>query len=371
MSNKGWGQTDLPTGERGGTGAWLDDNTANLMSPDFFGETRKSYIKSYVGTAYGLGSGVGTFDTVSYCNSIYYPSGNVWVVARNSTSRVIRYSTNNGTSWTDYTIAGSGGFDTLEYMNGIFIARFDGTVAYSTTGTTWFNYSSSDYSGTNAPGVYVGSNYVFAHGNAISYGAFLDIGRTRISLSSVTTATVKDMCYDGTAYFVCFQQGSSAPIVAKSTNLTSWSSAFTTVASQIQTIAFNPQTNIYLVGGGGQLFKSTNGTSWSSVSGHGFTSLMRIRAFGPFFIAVGADGIHFSVDGETWYLLNANTTGKNGLNVSPDGSFLTGAGNSGLYFNIGSKEEIWKNAPLKVFNGTNWEFKPLKRWNGSAWVEDN
>ena len=40
-------QMDLPRGERGATGAWLEDNVATILEDEFFGWQETSHVKYF------------------------------------------------------------------------------------------------------------------------------------------------------------------------------------------------------------------------------------------------------------------------------------------------------------------------------------
>jgi hypothetical protein len=105
-----------------------------------------------------------------------------------------------------------------------------------------------------------------------------------------------DICWSG--MFVAVGQGVSGEDVATSTDGMIWN--FSTVTSGIGLTTCS-NGSVFLVSSASNIFYSTNGVSWSSVTSP-FTTMIKLNFVYDKFIALGDNSIAYSFDAQNWYV---------------------------------------------------------------------
>jgi hypothetical protein len=200
------------------------------------------------------------------------------------------------------------GIYSIAYGSNRFVAGGNGSIAYSTNGTSWT--ASTGNSNFRVNGITYGTQFI-----AVGYyysGGIINYSTDGTSWNNVTdttfgTSDINDVAYGGGRYVAVGEDGK----IAYSTNGTSWiaitNSTFGT--SNIYGITYGAG-KFTAVGAGGKMAYSTNGTTWTAVTASTFTSTVYGITYGGAsgkekFIAVGNAGIGsyqiaYSTDGVTW-----------------------------------------------------------------------
>lgn len=241
-------------------------------------------------------------DHVAYGNGSFVVAGTGNNPALGNANTLL--SSANGNSWVS---RGSGVFYGLGFVNDRFIAvGHDGTILTSTDGSTWKDVS--------LPGI--GSLYGVAYGNC----RYVITGTTNNGVALVSyngknwkAVTVSDSQLApfgfyrvafGNGIFVTVGNGYDSnwhPIVFTSTDGETWAKRNPpSGAMSLQNIAFG---NGLFVAGGGGIYVSTDGNTWSQVSTASVGSITYSQ--NTFFTAGNYDGkLYTSTDGYSWQAKN-------------------------------------------------------------------
>jgi len=200
------------------------------------------------------------------------------------------------------------GIYSVTYGNNRFVAGGNGSMAYSTNGTTWTG--STGNSNMIVYGITYGSQFV-AVGNNNSAGV-INYSTDGSSWNNVidttfTTSRINDVTYGGGRYVAVGGSIDDNGQMAYSTNGTSWTAVTNTTfgTSYINGIAYGAN-KFVAVGSNGKMAYSTNGTTWTAVTDSKFsTSTIYGITYGGSsgkekFVAVGENNIAYSTDGITW-----------------------------------------------------------------------
>lgn len=226
-----------------------------------------------------------------------YNDGSGKVVSTNAsatTSNALQYSTNNGVTWTVRTVASSAYLSTVFWGNGTWVAG------------TWLQTSTN----------------IFTSTDAITWTA-----RTL-----PVAITVYDITYDGSKFIITNGNGRS---VYYSTNAITWSAA--TTPSQMGFT--NPRTFKYLnrnyvwidVTQGTTIAYSTDATTWNtaSVGTQSVQPLAAIYGGGYYVLGAGGGNLYVSTNLSTW-------TTRTSANTGDTGTITSVAYGNNLYITVGS-----------------------------------
>lgn len=295
-----------------------------------------------------------------YGMSIAYGAGVYVLVCNDGTT----YSSTNLTTWTARTNSGTGsaGWNYVTFGNGAFVSvqgfSTSGTsVGYSTDGITWSQkaVTSSRYFKViyaNSLFVTVGINICLTSPNGITWtsrtvpnstwndvaygasGGFVAVqstsGNVALNSSAGTTwnsvplnaggTSFMDVCY-GTA--LGYMAVTSTGIPSISTDGQTWTQK--TTLTSLNSVACTPSGSIYVgysTGGGGTLYSTTDGVTWTSRFATNGTAL-RVRWCNDKFIAISyyssqpvGNRVYWSYDGIKWNWADSGTVNSDGVNTN-------------------------------------------------------
>lgn len=370
---------DLPKGERGATGAWLEENVSAILSDEFFNWPEVSHIKAYkagkIDAGYAerpIATNNSWFSTNPFSQAL--KRGNTVVASQDNTpsgtSRMM-YSNDRGATWS-YSDSQLDTITGLFFVNNTYVAlrSSDIQLSYSTDLLTWNSTLSNVYGGAKS--------IIYAiNGFCIVNPTFINIGRVAItdngSLANPPSGMteINDLYNDGTRYIICGQASSNTILATISGALVSGGNSWVSAISgtgNLKSIAHSTTLPLYLCAGGSDLYSSTNGTTWSVVSGHGMTGVEKVFWHNGGFTAFGSSGVYRSTNGTSWTLVSTIVL-KTG-SVDQLTGVLSGINDNDDFYEYDgrSSTEAWQYAPLKYWDGSEWKTRYLKRWNGSEWV---
>ena len=217
----------------------------------------------------------------------------------------------NGANWSAATSPTNNSLQAVAGTTGHFVAvGQNGTLLHSTDAATWTIVAApSGYASTQFNGVvYLNNQFVVvgANGSVLS-----SPDGTAGSWTAHVTGNgdwLHTVAYDGTNYVVATDGNS----VYVSSDLTSWSFHPLPVNTPLFALTYNGVDTFVAVGGGGEIWSSTNTTNWTSrgATGGAYRMIDLTTLPNGNFLAVGSSGLTaVSADGVSWvrsHLPNSN-----------------------------------------------------------------
>lgn len=229
-------------------------------------------------------------------NSVAWSPTNGYVAVGDASSA---YVSSNGVTWTRRSMAASGNAAGVTSAGGAFVAVGGLNVQTSATGSTWNAISPAP--ATKPLSAIAYSSTLPLYVAVAGEGKYLTSpdGITWTERTSPVNTNLNSVTW-GNGQFVIVGAGG---VMLVSSNGTSWtsrgSSAFT---GNLNSVAWADSQSMYVAVGAGAIFTSTTGTSWTArTSPVSSTVLYGVGNTGRFVTAVGANGsIIASQDGITW-----------------------------------------------------------------------
>jgi len=256
--------------------------------------------------------------------SASYGAG-LYLVAGGSTGTV--YTSPDLTTWTNRT-SGVGARDIFaisEYVGGYFVlGGASNYFAYSTDGITWTAGTNSAFGDTKAIATNGSNNWIMAGNLKVLYGGPSSWTEVATSVSANAAA------FGNSTYLIAGNSGSVATATSAS-NGSSWTnrtSGFGTTAIYSATYG----NGLFVIGGdGGKISTSPDGITWTSISS-GFSTAVRVESIyykDPYFIATGGTGstgsTRVSTNGSTWTEVSGLSSGiARAVSASDTLVFMTG-----------------------------------------------
>lgn len=278
----------------------------------------------------------------------------------------------HGETWQNLTGL-PGSVQGVYVVNGVLMAMGNVSFRYLRYGTTWTSGSGP----TDLPNAAIydptQNRLVLVSNNFVEWKTMTAVGLAG-GFSGKNLGDTKDIVFDGVNFYVAKRTTSVAGCIQQSpgTNLSgTWTAVLLANAPYMTTIAHFPQVGRYIAGGDSTFYTSTDGTTWTLLTGHGLTGVTKIKMGTNALIAIGTSGIFKSLDGLTFTqvspIAECQSISVDALGRVCGGGYSVANGGSIYTMDGGVAAEGFHHAPLKRWNGDSWSTHPLKRYNGSAW----
>ena len=234
-------------------------------------------------------------------NSLAFGNGTFAIFTGNAVVR-----STDGITWTTQTAPATGSF--VRFVNGQFLLASSGTgdLHVSTDALTWTTRS---YGATGARELtYANNQYLLTGDNGLLLTSPDAVTWTR--RTSGTTTALRSAAYNAGTWVVLGNTDFPATILTSTDNGGTWTNRTTSLTySSLGRFATDGSTSLIVPGSGGTILRTTNGTSWSTVTS-GVTDDLEGAAYGAGrYVVSGANGrILTSTNGTSWTPVTSGTT---------------------------------------------------------------
>jgi len=291
-----------------------------LVATNIFASTDYGQTWTTVATLYDQGNNLAALYDIAYGAGVYV------AVGRQNTPVDNRfYYSSDLVTWTPASGIGSvGSWSSVVYANSIFVATNTSggpQVATSTDGINWTLRTVGSNVSTKTT---VANNTFFLFSSATTF-SYSTNGTSWTNVTIDATFSAYDVAYDGTTYSVVGTSSNGYAQIYTSTNLSSWTSAFTTYGGAtgqggrtFQAISWSGS-EFVAVGLEGLLARSTNGSSWTESYDVSYSNFYWVApCVGSRVVAVGRSGcITLSSAGSRVYFGNLSWNLLPGASTAP------------------------------------------------------
>ena len=271
-------------------------------------------------TSYDLDNSSATMITTS-AGSLAYNGTNTYVMVDGGGTLS---SSADGVTWVQrYATSSTTG--TLTYVGGYFFLAATRGFYYSTDGITWsFRFLSETAQFREVR--FGASVYVALSGDASSniYTMSSPTGSATVSTAGLTTQN--RLYFFGTRFYT-LGNANATTNVSYSTNGTTWTNATSVAANvSLNDMDYDGSTTYVVVGGGGAVWSSTNGTSFSSI-GAGSAQFNKVVYANSLWVVAGTSTLYSAADPGS---LASRTTGLSSIHglAFGNGKWVIGSGSS-------------------------------------------
>lgn len=369
---------EMPNGDAGrglNSGGWLGDLDEDTPTATFHLK-KTTYLKKPVEPVMAAGFSELTVGATGHRCVYAEESRKIFVLdnpynGSTSYTRIAWYV--DGVLYPVYNAWSSHQGITIVYLNSTFIVGQDEgnyeMLVSTDNGSNW--YQSNQGTGGVTALIFVSPNFIQASSGGLFYGTSANLapGNDFTFAGAVVPSGMRpyDIVYDGTRLIVC-GSNTSGPLISYSTaaiSAASWTTSVTGT-SVLRSLAYKPDRTIYLAAGDSNLYRSTNGTAWSVVTGHGLSGVVKVFWHNKCFTAVGTSGIFTSTDGLTWTQASSRSIKSASLHTNRVSVVGITTDNKYFEWDGNSLTGIWMSYPLKRWTGVEWTPEVLLRETGSG-----
>ena len=263
-------------------------------------------------------------------------ANNLFIAAPWDQSATYVHTSTDGINWTQRSIPVSGGWEAIAYGNGIYVAVGDvggGSASnkyiYSSDGVTW-SPSNTVPAGATRDVAFGNGIFVAVQGGGCTNSCVRTStnGITWTVQTTPTSGNFRSIVYTGSAFYATSNNG----LGITSTDGVSWTSV-SGIGSNVEEIAYG-NSKFIAVSTNGVITYSSNFSSWTQGSNYSSgKNWQHVIYAGDKFVAIAADGtINISSDGINWSSVTSNL-GSGGFLAFGVNNFvaLSSGGNSFAY----------------------------------------
>jgi uncharacterized repeat protein (TIGR02543 family) len=329
------------------SGATTDSSGTQTIS-----NTSVTFVQSEIQGA-GTSWTQSTFPNSKTAFSILY-ANNLFVAAPWDQSATYLLTSTDGITWTERSIPVAGGWESMAYGNGIYVAVGDvgggsaqNKYIYSSDGVTW-SASNTVSSGAARDVAFGNGIFVATQGGGCSGTCIRTStdGVTWTQRSTPVSGNFRSVVHTGSAFYAV----SNASTAITSTDGISWTST-SAIGSSVEELAFG-NSKFVTVSTSGVIRSSTDFSSWSQGSGYSASkNWQHVFYANDKFVAIEVDGtINVSSDGNSWRSVTSNLA-SGGFFAYGANKFiaLSSSGNSFAYSNSSSIPTFaWSNVTKTI-----------------------